>query len=54
MELQCKVRDRVKLDSAFSDAIGTTGFVRHLVPTVELENLDIDPTVEVEDIEEAV
>ena len=31
-----------------------TGFVRHLIPTAEVEIQDIDPTVEAENIEETV
>ena len=50
VELKCKVKHRVSLDSAFREAIGAAGSVRHLVPTVEVEILDIDPTVEAEDI----
>ena len=54
VELKCKAKDSVKLDSAFRDAIGATGFVRHLVPTVEVEILDIDPTMEAEDMKKTV
>ena len=49
VELKCNVKDRVSLDSAFREAIGASGSVRHLVPTVEVEILDIDPTVEAEE-----
>ena len=42
------------MDSAFHEAIGASGPVRHLVPMVEMEILEIDTTVNAEDIAEAV
>ena len=54
VELKCNVKDRVGLNSTFHEAIGAPGCVRHLVPTVEVEILDIDPTVEAEDIAKTV
>ena len=36
------------------EVIRESGSIRHLVPTVEVEILDIDPTVEDEEIAEAV
>ena len=47
-EIECAAGDRRKLDSAFRDAVGESGSVRHLVPMVEVEILDVDPSVEEE------
>ena len=44
----------MSLDSAFREAIGASGCVRHLVFTVEVEILGIDFSVEAKDIAEAV
>ena len=44
----------MNLDSAFCEANGTSRSVHHLVPTVEVEILDIDLTVEAKDIAEVV
>ena len=43
-----------RLDSAFRDVVGESGSVRHLVPTVEVEIMDIDLTVEEEEVAEAI
>ena len=45
-EVRCAAKDRGSLDSIFRCVVGETGSVRHLVPTVEVEILGIDPTVE--------
>ena len=54
VEIKCDAKDRVRLDSAFCEVIGETRFVRHLVPTGEVDILDIDPTTEAEEIAKAV
>ena len=54
VEIKCAARDRGKLDSAFRDAVGESGSVRHLVPMVEVEILDVDPTVEEEEVAKVV
>ena len=54
VEIKCAAGDRGKLDSAFRDAVGESGSVRHLVPMVEVEILDVDPTVEEEEVTKAV
>ena len=46
VEVKYAPKDRGKLDSVFRDVFGETGSVRSLVPTVEVEILDIDPTAE--------
>ena len=54
VEVKCAAKDRGRLDSAFRDIVEETGFVRHIIPTVEVEILDIDPTAESEEVTEAV
>ena len=54
VEIKCAAGNRGKLDSAFRDAVGESGSVRHLVPMVEVEILDVDPTVEEEEVAKAV
>ena len=51
-ELKCNAKDRVGLNSAFREAIGVSGCIRHLVLTVEAEILDVGLTVEAKDIAE--
>ena len=48
VEVKCAAEDRGRLDTAFRDVVGESGSVRHLVPTVEVEIMDIDPTIEEE------
>ena len=54
VEIKCAVKDRGRLDSTFRDVVEETGSVRHLVPTIEVKILDIDPTVEAREIAMAV
>ena len=54
VEVRYAAKDRVRLDSAFRDEVGETGSVRHLVPTVDVEILDMDLTAEAEEVAEAV
>ena len=42
------------MDTAFKEAIGASGVVRHLVPRIEVEITDLEPSVEAEDVEEAI
>ena len=46
VEVNCAAEDRGRLDSAFRDVVGESGSVRHLVPAVKLEIVDINPTAE--------
>ena len=50
VEIKCAAKDRGRLDSAFRDVVRETGSVRHLVPTNEVDILDIDPIVEAAEI----
>ena len=52
--MKCAAYDRGRLDSAFRDVDVETGSVGHVVPTLEVEILDIDPTTETEEIAEAI
>ena len=54
VKVKCAAEDRGKPDSAFRDVVGESGLVRHVVPTVKLEILDIGPTAETEEVTEAV
>ena len=54
VEVKCTAEDRGRLDSAFRDVVGPSESVRHLVPTVEVEILDIDIIADTEEIAEAI
>ena len=54
MELKCSAKSRGRLDTAFKDAVGTRGTVRHLIPRIEVEIADPEPTIGAEDVEDAV
>ena len=54
MELKCSTKSRGRLDTAFKEAVGSRGMVRHLIPRIEVEIADLDPSIEVGDVEEAV
>ena len=54
VEVKCAAEDRGRLNSAFRDVVGESGSVHHLVPTIEVEIMDIDPTVEEEEVAKAV
>ena len=49
VELKCSKKDRERLDTAFKEAVGASGTVRHLIPRMEVEIADLDL-----DVEEAV
>ena len=53
-ELECSKKDRGRLGTAFKEAIGASGSVHHLIPRIEVEIVDLEPSIEAEDIEEAV
>ena len=52
MELKCSTKSRGRLGTAFKEAIGARGVIRHLIPRIEIA--DLEPTIEVEDVEDAV
>ena len=39
---------------AFQEAIGVSGTVRHLIPWIEVEITNLDPSIEGQEVEEAV
>ena len=47
-------KSRGRLDTAFKEVIGARGTVRHLIPRIEVEIADLEPTIEAEDVEDAV
>ena len=53
-ELNCSTKSRGRLDTAFKEVIGARGTVRHLIPRIEVEIADMEPTIEAEDVEDAV
>ena len=54
VNLKCSTKSRGRLDTAFKEAIGARGAIRHLIPRIEVEIADLKPTIEVEDVEDAV
>ena len=54
VELKCPKECRGLLDSAFQEAIEVRGTVRHLIPRFEVEITDLHPSIEGEEVEEAV
>ena len=52
VEVKCASKDRRTLESAFRNFVGESSSVQHLVPMVEAEILDIDPTMKVPEVEE--
>ena len=54
MELKCSTKSRGRLNTAFNEVIGARGTVRHLIPRIEVEIDDLEPTIEAEDVEDAI
>ena len=54
MELKCSRKSRGGLDTAFKETVGSRGTVRHLIPRIEVEIFDLDPSIGAGDVEEAV
>ena len=54
VELKCSTKSKGRLGTAFKEAVGARGRVRHLIPWIEVEIADLDPTTEMEDVEDAV
>ena len=54
VELKCSTKSGGRLDTAFKEVIGARGTVRHLIPRIEVEIADLEPTIEAEDAEDAV
>ena len=52
--LKCSQKDRSWLDTTFKEAIGAIRVVRHLIPQIEVGIADLEPSIEAEDVEEAV
>ena len=49
VELKCSKEGRGRLDTALKEVIGASGKVRHLIPRIEVEIADIEPSIEAED-----
>ena len=51
LELKCSTKGRGRLDTAFKEAVGARGTVRHLIPRIEV---DLEAIIGAEDVEDAV
>ena len=54
VELKCSTKSREKTDNAFEELVGARGTIRHIIPRIEVEIADLEPTIEAEDVEDAV
>ena len=45
VELKCFRKSRGRLDTAIKEAVGSRGTVRHLIPRIEVEIADLDPSI---------
>ena len=54
VELKCSTKSRGRLDTFFKEVIGARGTVQHLIPRIEVEITDLEPTIEAKDVEDAV
>ena len=54
VELKCSTKSIGRLDTAFKEAVGSRGKVRHLIPRIEIEIANLDPSIGAGDVEEAV
>ena len=52
--MRCAAKDRDRLDSAFRDIVRKQGTVRHLIPMIQVEIVDLDPTTEEVQVQETV
>ena len=54
VELRCSKKDRGWLATALKEVIGANGSVRLLIPRIEVVIVGINPSIEAEDVEEAI
>ena len=54
VELKWSTKSRGRLETAFKEAVVARGTVRHLIPRIDVEIADLEPTIEAEDVEDAV
>ena len=54
LDLKCSKEGRGWLDTALKEVIGASGTVRHLLPRIEIEIANIEPSIEAEDVEDAI
>ena len=45
MELKCSKKGRGRLDTVFKEAIEASGVARHLIPRIEVEIADLEPSI---------
>ena len=54
IELKCSKEGRGRLDTSLKEVFAASGTVRHLIPRIEVEIADIEPSIEADDVENAV
>ena len=54
IEVKCSKEGRGWLDTALKEVIGAIETVRHLISRIEVKIADIEPSIEAEDVENAV
>ena len=54
VKLKCSKEDRRWLYFTFKEVISASGSARHLIPRIEVEIADIDPSIDAEDVGKAV
>ena len=54
VELTCFTKSRKKINTAFKEVVGARGTVCHLISRIEVEIADMEPTIQAEDVEDAV
>ena len=54
VELECSKEGRRRLDAALKKVIGASGTVHHLIPRIEVEIADIEPSIETQDVKYTV
>ena len=52
VELKCSTKNRERLDIASKKVVGAWGMVRHLIPRIEVEIANLEPTIGLEDVED--
>ena len=54
VEIKCSKKDRERLETAFKERVGASGAVCHLIPRIEVEITDLDPSIEAGDVNDVV
>ena len=54
VDLKRSAENRQRQNPAFSEVVGASGSVHHLISRIELEVTDINPNIQIQDVEEAI